>query len=123
MQEFQYIKFRIDDRVARITLARPPLNILNIAMMREIAEALNACAQQKDLVSIAFDAAGGTRAFSAGVAIEEDVAETIFEMLDAFHSFFHMQSQPSTPVVGNVVVRDLDGGYEVVPQCDIVTAS
>jgi len=30
------IRLKIEDRVARITLARPPLNVLNIAMMREI---------------------------------------------------------------------------------------
>ncbi len=33
---YQHIKFKIEDRVARITFARPPVNIFNIAMMREI---------------------------------------------------------------------------------------
>ena len=33
--EYQHIRFRVDDRVARITFARPPLNVFNIAMMRE----------------------------------------------------------------------------------------
>ena len=36
MSEFTHIKFQIEDRVARITFNRPPLNVLNIAMMREI---------------------------------------------------------------------------------------
>jgi len=36
----EHIRFNIEDRVARITFARPPLNVLNIAMMREIASAL-----------------------------------------------------------------------------------
>jgi len=57
VKEFQNIKFRIEDRVARITFARPPLNILNIAMMREISAALNQCALQRDLAAIVFDAA------------------------------------------------------------------
>ena len=47
-KEFQHIKFRIDDRVARITFARPPLNVFNIAMMREIGDALNECLPQRE---------------------------------------------------------------------------
>ena len=65
MPEFQSIKFQIEDRVARITLARPPLNVLNIAMMREINVALNEVAQQRMLAAIVFDAAEGTRATQA----------------------------------------------------------
>ena len=63
--ELQHIRFSIDDRVARITFARPPLNVLNIAMMREIGDALNECAQTSDLVAVVFDAAAEARAFSA----------------------------------------------------------
>ena len=61
--KYQHIKFKIDDRVARVTFARPPVNIFNIAMMREINDALNQCAQQRELVAIVFDAAADCRAF------------------------------------------------------------
>src|SRR5436309_1110828 len=57
MKEFQNIKFRIEDRVARITFARPPLNIFNLAMMREIGDALSQSAQHRDLAAIVFDGA------------------------------------------------------------------
>ena len=123
MKEFQNIRFRIEDRVARITFARPPLNILNIAMMREINGALGQCAQQGDLAAIVFDAAEGTRAFSAGVAVEEHVAETVFQMLDSFHSIFRSLAQISKPVVGVVDGAALGGGCELVAACDIVIAS
>ncbi len=33
MTQYQNIRFRIEDRAGRITLARPPLNVLNIEMM------------------------------------------------------------------------------------------
>ena len=121
-QEFQHIKFKIDDRVARITFARPPLNVFNIAMMREIVDALKECAQQSDLAAIVFDAAPDTRAFSAGVAVEEHVAETIFQMLDSFHSVFRMLAQISRPVVAVVDGPALGGGCELVAACDIVIA-
>src|SRR6266478_2763486 len=41
-KEFQHIKFRIDERVARITFARPPLNVFDIAMMRDMIDATEA---------------------------------------------------------------------------------
>src|SRR5207253_2141373 len=92
-------------------------------MMREISAALNECAQQRDLAAIVFDAAEGTRAFSAGVAVEEHIAETIYKMLDSFHSIFRALAQISKPVVGVIDGPALGGGCELVAACDIVIAS
>jgi cyclohexa-1,5-dienecarbonyl-CoA hydratase len=123
MSQFASIRFRVEDHVGRITLARPPLNIFNIAMMREIAEALDRCAQTKGLVAIVFDAAEGTRAFSAGVAVEEHVSETVFQMLDSFHNIFRLLGQISKPTIAVVDGPALGGGCELVAGCDIVIAS
>ena len=117
------IKFEIQDRVARITFARPPLNILNIAMMREIGEALNECAEKRDLAAIVFDAAEGTRAFSAGVAVEDHVADSVYKMLDCFHAIFRSLQQISKPTVAIVDGPALGGGCEIIAACDIVIAS
>src|SRR5712671_3288113 len=121
--EFQHLKFRIDDRVARITFARPPLNVFNIAMMREMCEALNECLPLRDLAAIVFDAAPGSRAFSAGVAVEEHVPETVFQMLDSFHAVFRLLAQISRPVIAIIDGPALGGGCELVAACDIVIAS
>ena len=122
--DFQNIRFHIQDRVARITFARPPLNVLNIAMMREINVALNEIAgQQRPLAAIVFDAAEGTRAFSAGVAVEEHVPETVFQMLDTFHSIFRALYQIAKPTVAIVDGPALGGGCELVAACDVVIAS
>src|ERR1044072_7688451 len=123
MPEFQSIRFDIADRVARITFARPPLNILNIAMMGEIGAALTQCVEQNDLAAIVFDAADGSRAFSAGVAGEEHVAKTIVEMLDSFHNIFRLLGKISKPAIAVVDGAALGGGCELVAACDIVIAS
>ncbi len=120
--QYQDIKFNIDDRVARITLARPPLNILNIAMMKEIGQALAKCAEERRLVAIVFDADKGCRAFSAGVAVEEHEDETVYEMLDSFHMIFRMLEQIARPTVAVVAGSALGGGCELVAACDIVIA-
>jgi cyclohexa-1,5-dienecarbonyl-CoA hydratase len=119
---YQHIRFHIDNRVARVTFNRPPLNIFNIAMMKEITGALGDCAA-RDLVAIMFDADKDCRAFSAGVAVEEHVEQMIFQMLDSFHSIFRMLEQLAKPTIALVDGSALGGGCEFVAACDIVIAS
>jgi cyclohexa-1,5-dienecarbonyl-CoA hydratase len=120
---YQHIKFNIDDRAARITFARPPVNIFNIAMMQEINDALIQSAKQRELVALVFDAAADCRAFSAGVAVEEHVEETIFQMLDSFHAIFRNIEQLARPTIAVVDGAALGGGCELVAACDIAIAS
>jgi cyclohexa-1,5-dienecarbonyl-CoA hydratase len=119
---YHHIRFRADDRVARITFARPPLNVFNIAMMREIGAALGECAR-RDLVAIVFSADKDCRAFSAGVAVEEHVQETIYQMLDSFHGIFRQLEQLAKPAIALVDGAALGGGCEIVAACDVVIAS
>jgi len=104
-------------------LARAPLNVLNIAMMREINAALEECWREREMVAVVFEAERGARAFSAGVAIEEHVAETIYQMLESFHNIFRALDAMATPVVALVGGAALGGGCELVAACDIVVAS
>ena len=120
---YQNIEFAIADRVAQIMLARPPLNILNISMIREINDALQECARQSDLVAIVFEATREARAFSAGVSIEDHVEETVREMLDSFHSIFRALVRIQKPVIAIVDGAALGGGCELALACDIVIAS
>jgi cyclohexa-1,5-dienecarbonyl-CoA hydratase len=119
---YQHIRYRLDDRVGRITFARSPLNVFNIDMMREITSAVSGCAQ-RELVAIVFDADKECRSFSAGVAIEEHVQDTIFQMLDAFHAIFRQLEQIGKPTIALVDGAALGGGCELVAACDIVIAS
>jgi len=119
---YEHIRFKIDDRVARITFARPPLNIFNIAMMREIGLALVECSHERQLVAIVFDADKECRAFSAGVAVEEHAEGTIYQMLESFHSIFRMLEQLARPTIAVVENPALGGGCELVAACDIVIA-
>jgi cyclohexa-1,5-dienecarbonyl-CoA hydratase len=108
--------------VARITFARPPLNVLNIAMMQEIGAALSECAR-RDIAAIVFSADKDCRAFSAGVAVEEHVQETIYQMLDSFHAIFRQLEQLAKPAIALVDGAALGGGCELIAACDIVIAS
>jgi cyclohexa-1,5-dienecarbonyl-CoA hydratase len=120
---YQNINLSIEDHVGRIRLARAPLNVFNIAMMREIGAAVAECVRERDLVAIVFEAGPGVRAFSAGVAVEEHVEETIYQMLDAFHAIFRALEQGGKPTIAVVDGAALGGGCELVAGCDIVIAS
>ena len=123
MTAYQNLIFTIEDRVARITLNRPPLNILNIAMMKEVGHALEQCGAQKDLVAIVFDAGKDCRAFSAGVAVEEHAEGTVFQMLEKFHGIFRQLEQLSRPTISVVDGPALGGGCELLCASDIVITS
>src|ERR1044072_8661696 len=107
---YQHIRFRVDERVARVTFARPPLNIFTIAMMREVDAALTECMGMRDVVAVVFDAAEGSPAFSAGVSVEEHQPETVYQMLESFHDVFRTLEQMGKPALAPVQGAALGGG-------------
>jgi cyclohexa-1,5-dienecarbonyl-CoA hydratase len=120
---YKDIQLTVTDRVARITLARPPLNVLTIATMKEINDAVNKAGSIRDVCAIVFAAAPSAKAFSAGVSIEEHKSETIFQMLEAFHGIFRTLNILSKPVIALVSGVALGGGCELVAYADIVIAA
>lgn len=122
-ENYQTIRFVVEDRVARIALARPPLNVLDIALMRELEAALTDCMSLHDVVAILFEASPDSRAFSAGIALEERLPDQIYQTLDAFHSVFRTMNQLAKPCVAVVDGAAFGGGCELAAACDIVIAS
>jgi len=123
MPRYKDIQFAITDRVARITFAHPPLNILTIAMMKEIVDAIGQAARAHDTCAIVFAGSSASRAFCAGVSIEEHKPETVFQMLDGFHAIFRSLNAASKPVIALVGGAALGGGCELAAFADIVIAS
>ena len=122
-EPYQHIRFRVEERVARVTFARPPLNIFTIAMMREVDAALTECMGMRDVVAVVFDSVAGSRAFSAGVSVEEHQPETVYQMLESFHAVFRTLEQMGKPALALVEGAALGGGCELVAGCDIVVAA
>ena len=120
---YRDIQLAVTDRVARITFARPPLNVFTISMMKEMTDAINRAGAMPELCAIVFAAAPGMRAFSAGVSIEEHRPETVYQMLDAFHSVFRALNTVSRPVLALVSGAALGGGCELAAFADIVIAT
>jgi cyclohexa-1,5-dienecarbonyl-CoA hydratase len=118
---FGSIRYAADYDVARITLARPPLNILTIEMMQEIGAALGLAAEQSSLKVLVL--AGEGRGFCAGVAVEDHVADRVRPMLEAFHEIFRRLRRLPCATVAAVRGPALGGGAELATFCDVVVAA
>ena len=64
--------------VFRIALKRPPLNVLNIAMMRELREVLRSNSIANEARVLALQGEG--KAFSAGVDVADHTSDRVSEM-------------------------------------------
>jgi cyclohexa-1,5-dienecarbonyl-CoA hydratase len=115
------VRVSVDGAVLRITLDRPPLNVLTTAMLVAIAEALEQASGHPEVRVVRLDAAG--RAFSAGVDVADHVDDRIAPMMDALARLFETFDAFAVPVVSVVQGAALGGGMELVLGADLVWAS
>src|ERR1700690_3841059 len=106
--QFQFIRYKIDGPVARLTLNRPEHNLLNESMLRELADGITSVAEMASVKLIVLDASG--RIFSGGVDIGEYTAERAFSMLDAFHAACIAMVEAVQPVLVVVDGAAIGGG-------------
>jgi len=119
----KHIRFEVSDGVAQLTLNKPPLNVLDIAMMREINTALEGLGDDAGVKVLVFEAAEGSKAFSAGVDVSEHTADKVGEMIEVFHRIFRLLDGLEIPTVAVVGGAALGGGCELVLFCDMIIAS
>jgi len=118
---YEHIEAVIQDGLGTITLNRPPVNVLNIAMMKEINGVLDSWRGLKDLKAVLFQAKG--RCFSAGVDVGEHMGDLAPKMIDAFHGMFRRLEGIGVPTVASVYGSCLGGGCELAIFCDLVIAA
>jgi cyclohexa-1,5-dienecarbonyl-CoA hydratase len=123
MAENTYTKLMVAMQapVARVILANPPVNVIDILMMEELVAAINEVERRDDIVGLVFG--GSDHAFSAGVDIAAHLPESVSEMLMKFHTV--IRALMTTDKVTIAVVRGtcLGGGAELAAVCDMVFTS
>lgn len=109
-----------DARIARITLERPPLNVLNLPLLGELNRAVDeAIAGGCDFLVLR---GAGPRGFSAGVEVADHKPERVGEMLDTFHGVFRRLWRADCFTIAAVHGHCLGGGCELATFCDVVIA-
>lgn len=128
------IRLEIADRIATVTLARPPVNALDAATFREITQVFKELGQSRD-ASVVIFTAEGERLFCGGVDLKDSVRrharelagdDTTVDLLDPGvvpRDCFNAVLDCPLPVIAAVNGKAIGAGVALVASCDIIVAS
>jgi cyclohexa-1,5-dienecarbonyl-CoA hydratase len=118
---FKNILLEKKDEVAKVIINKPPLNILDIATLEEMNQAL-AELRTDDEVKVVVITGAGEKAFSAGVSVGDHLGEQLPKMVEVFHRLFTSLVEVDKPTIAVVNGLALGGGCEIVAGCDMAIA-
>lgn len=108
-----------------LTMDLPPLNILDLAALKEMGKILDQAAEAAETGAVRLVAlrGAGERAFSAGVAVQDHTRERVPGMLGTIHGVARRLRGLSVPTVAIVHGHCLGGGFELALCCDMIVAA
>ena len=115
------IGLAIDGSVARLTLQNPPLNVIDLAMMDELSQAVTDIEARPEISVVVLN--GSEKAFSAGVDVAAHTPDKIDEMLSKFHGAILKLVGLKKVTIAAVRGHCLGGGAELAMVCDMVYTS
>ena len=118
MPEYQSIKVTFESAVAKLALANLPQNVITIAMMEELANALAEIEARREVAAIVLSGDGAN--FSAGVDVSAHTPERVREMLTKFHMVIRALLNSGKVTIAEVRGNCLGGGAELAMVCDMV---
>jgi len=113
----QRVIIEIHGRLARMTLAHPPLNVIDFPMMDELVAAFQQLEQRREISVVVLS--GGERAFSAGVDVAVHRPNKIQTMLEKFHGVIGALAKFTKITIAEVRGACLGGGAELAMMCDM----
>jgi len=121
-KKYENIIFETKEDKAFLTINRPPLNVLNIATMEEINDAITSLTDNKE-VKVLVITSFGEKAFSAGVDVADHTEEKVEKMLQVFHDIFRNLAKLNQVTVAALKGLTLGGGCEIAIFCDLIIAA
>ncbi len=116
----------VTEKVAIITINRPPLNTLSRDTLYEIGTYLDDIETNNHIRAIILTGAG-EKSFSAGADVNEfaDLADPVKarETIQGMHDLFNRIESFSKPIIASINGRALGGGNELQMACHLVIAA
>lgn len=120
-QSFEFVKLRVEGAAAHMTLNRPEHNLLNEAMLRELADGIAFAGEHDEVKLVVIDSA--CKVFCGGIDVGEYTSQRVFQMLDAFHAAFAGMMEVGKPVLCVINGPAIGGGAELAAFGDLVVAT
>jgi cyclohexa-1,5-dienecarbonyl-CoA hydratase len=115
---FERLMVTLQPPVARVILAKPPVNVIDVPMMEELLVALEQIETRNDIGAVIF--AGSDRAFSTGVDVKAHTPDKVRDMLVKFHSVIRALANTHKVTIAAVRGNCFGGGAEIAAICDLV---
>lgn len=115
------ISLTVDGAAARLLLKRPPLNMLNLEMLRRMEERLEAAAREPGVRALILDTEAPS--FCAGFEPSELTRESVFLLLEQFHHTARLLCNFPFPTIALVRGMALGAGNEMAACCDFIFAT
>jgi cyclohexa-1,5-dienecarbonyl-CoA hydratase len=117
---FQHIQLETAEGIVRITLNRPPANVLSIEMLQELGVAIESLEYQRDVKLVVL--LGSGKYFSAGFELNDHLGDRAYMMLEGFRRIFEGLAKVDKPTLGVVAGPALGAGSLLAGGCDITLA-
>jgi cyclohexa-1,5-dienecarbonyl-CoA hydratase len=121
-KKYENIIFETEKDKAILTINRPPVNILNIATMEEMNDAITSLIGNKDIKVLVISSTG-EKAFSAGVDVSDHTEDKVEKMIQVFHDVFRNLAKLDQVTVAGLKGLTLGGGCEIAIFCDLIIAA
>jgi enoyl-CoA hydratase/carnithine racemase len=119
--DFKNIRLDIDEKVATLRLNRHPDNLLDIATMEEINEALQSLRGPETLEVLVLR--GGRKTFSEGLDLREHTQKRVQRLLQVFMRIFETLRMMDIISIAAVEGKALGAGFELALGCNLIVAA
>ena len=119
--QLQFVQMVAAQGVARITINRPPANVLSLEAMDELNSLLESLEYQRDVKLVVLAASG--KYFSAGFELGDHLGDRGYLMLEGFRRIFENLAKLDKPTLAVVAGPALGAGSILAAGCDMCLAA
>jgi cyclohexa-1,5-dienecarbonyl-CoA hydratase len=119
--DYKLIQLDTRQGIVRITLNKPPANLLSTELLQELARALDSLEFQPEVKLVVLLGSGSY--FSAGFELNDHLGDRAYMMLESYRHVFEAMARVDKPTLAVVAGPALGAGCLLAAACDLVLAA